>query len=401
MNTCFVSASKGIPESNKVGMTSKGNKSEDSFKDMIKSVSSDTKLKEKNNQVKKEEKNAAGSNGEIFNCGESAEEKDDEIKIAHLESVVTNSAGILDSLQLVKIVNLSMGSQAETDPIQGVKSNTTKGDLLATGSSSLPVLEGTKTPTVVTGKLDTLVSQKTIHIQTLQAPLEEHSGQTTDVVVKQETAPHSMVKKQNHGTSQNQNSAFAEQNLSPGLAKENNDIDNQTLTPTGQKLMNSSGIDDNFVIIKVGEPSLDSSWKQVAEEIGNMIVEKVNDVVQKVNITLNPKNLGEIDVEFFINKGKISVSLNCSNEGTKTLLASNLDSLSKIVQSSLMQDVNVNLNHDKTNGQNTNSENFDGRGNNGHYQGDSQQRKKDQEQPNLDFVQKLRLGIEDANGAEV
>lgn len=82
--------------------------------------------------------------------------------------------------------------------------------------------------------------------------------------------------------------------------------------------------------------SLDSSWKQVAEEIGNMIVEKIDNEIQKVSIKLNPKDLGEINVEFSFDNGKISVALNCSNESTKTLLSANLDSLSKVVQSSLI-----------------------------------------------------------------
>ncbi|WP_313528356.1 flagellar hook-length control protein FliK [Anaerotignum sp.] len=401
MNTCSVSANKNIPESNKVGIKSKANQSEDRFKDMIKNVSSDNKPVEKNKPVKKEEKDLANPNAGVNSDGQSSEKKDEEINIADLASIVSNSAGILDSVQLVKIVNLSMDGQVQAAPMLDVKSTTTEAGLLEMAGNLVPLAEGMKAVSVVGGGLQIQANQKTTPMQALQVPSQEQSDEPSVVGIKQETSSDAMGGKQNQSPSQKQYSSLAAQSSAPSLTKESSPMENNTVTPSELKLMQTNGMGDNLVTIKVGEPSLNSSWKQVAEEIGKMIVEKVNSEVQKVNITLNPKDLGEIDVEFFINKGKISVSLNCTNEGTKTLLASNLDSLSKIVQSSLMQDVNVNLSHDKTNGQNTNSENFDGRGNNGHYQGDSQQKKKDQEQPNLDFVQRLRLGIEGVESAEV
>jgi flagellar hook-length control protein FliK len=162
---------------------------------------------------------------------------------------------------------------------------------------------------------------------------------------------------------------------------------------------------EGFVTIKVAEPVTKNSWKSVAEQIGKAIVKSADGNVEKVNITLNPKNLGKINVEFSVENNKVSVSLYCSDNRTKELLSDNMSSLSRIVQSNLGNDTVVNIygenNSVHSQGQEKSGENYDGSGNNGHYQGNSQQNERHREKTDSDFIQKLRLGILDTEIEEV
>ncbi|MCI1930553.1 MAG: flagellar hook-length control protein FliK [Clostridia bacterium] len=159
---------------------------------------------------------------------------------------------------------------------------------------------------------------------------------------------------------------------------------------------------EGFITIKVGEPVTTNTWKSVSQEIGKAIVESVkNGKIEKLNITLNPKELGKINVEFSVDDKKVLVTLICSDNNTKTLLSDNMSALSKIVQSNLGHETVVNVYSEQSSGQEKTSENFDGGGNNGHYRDDSQQNGKRRKESDSDFIQKLRLGILDMDDVRV
>lgn len=159
----------------------------------------------------------------------------------------------------------------------------------------------------------------------------------------------------------------------------------------------------DLVHVKVAEPYTEKSWKTAAGEIGEAVVESIKDnKIEKLHISLNPKELGEIKVEFVMDHDKISVSLICSNEKTKSLLLENTETLSKLIQSNLSQDTDVNVVYsEKSNHQENGSENYDGRGNNSHYKEDSQHNSRQDKDSDHDFLQKLRLGILDFERIEV
>lgn len=400
MNTCSVSINRSIPDSSKVETKAKNNKPEDNFKDMIKNVSSNTSTSpKKDKQVGKEDKSPEDLKVPNTQGEDTVESKDEGVNTNGLATLLVNPSGVIDAVQLKKVVTLSAEGQIEGTPFVNEQKGIAKPEAVATNTTpSADLMQGGP---VAKGAAEAQESQKAPLVNVPQTLVEGESVTKPVVMAKQEATGHPLESQQNGTTQSKQEISTGNESKASMVPLETEGMENSSVTTAQLKLMQANGTNENMITVKVGEPSLNDTWKQVAEEIGNMIVEKVNNEVQKVNITLNPKDLGEIDVEFFINKGKIAVSLTCSNEATKALLATNMDSLSKVVQSSLMQDVNVNLTHDKADGQNTNSENFDGRGNNGHYQEDSQSKKKNQEQPDLDFVQRLRLGIESIEGAEV
>ncbi len=400
LNTGSVSMNKTIPESGKIEVKAKSSKSEDSFKDMIKSASSKTSSDESSG-VAKEPKNfkRANAGGERE---EAQTSKDDDVSVSDLASLLANASGVFDPTQLAKIVNLAAEVQADASALANEQSNTTQTAIVDSATQTAANLAGLQTASVINEMPKSQMIERAPFLYAGQSVTEEE-GNGTDTVLLSPNPVTDLAENASNGAAGLKQEGFLnDQNSQGALSRENEGVDSTAVMATDVQVLPSEDAADDVIAIKVGEPSLISSWKQVAEEIGNMVVEKVNNEVQKVNIKLTPKELGEINVEFLIDNGKISVSLSCSDEGTKALLATNLDSLSKVVQASLMQEVNVNLNnYDKAQEHNAGSENFDGSGNNGQNQEDSNHKRKEQEQPNLDFAQKLRLGIESLEGVEV
>jgi len=161
---------------------------------------------------------------------------------------------------------------------------------------------------------------------------------------------------------------------------------------------------ENKVNIKVAEPVTEKSLQTAVEDIGKVVVENIKDnKIEKLNISLNPKELGEIKVEFEIKDNGISVSFICSNEKTKRLLTENTDTLSRIIQSNLKQETTVNVSYSEKSSNNRDSanENFDGKSGNGGYKDGSNQNNRRNQDADTDFIQKLRLGILDMETTEV
>lgn len=216
------------------------------------------------------------------------------------------------------------------------------------------------------------------------------------------------VKKDNSVFAANYKSTQINEKLSEKLSEKpnllsENDLPDETSSEAkalGSFVFNAK---EDLVNIKVAEPYAEKSWEAAAEDIGEAVVQSVkNNKIEKLNISLNPKELGEIKVEFVMDNDKISVSLICSNEKTKSLLTENTDTLSRIIQSNLRQDTDVSVSYsEKSNQHESNSENYDGRGNNSHYKDDSQQNNRHEKDSDHDFLQKLRLGILDFEKIEV
>ncbi|MDD3394445.1 MAG: flagellar hook-length control protein FliK [Anaerotignum sp.] len=392
MNTYSISMSKAITESGSSATKAKSGKSEDSFIDMIKSASTKSTF-DKSNQVANEEKDFEGKKIDV-SPEEDVQASKDNDETSDLAALLVNAAVVFDPVQLAKMVKISPEASADTSVKE--QSNTIQSAILETDTN----LQGLQTLLAQTETAEMQIGEKVPLTYAAKVLSEGEEKNSPQPLLKQDIAANPLADSTNAVVGTKQGALAGEQNQEGTLSQEQEGMDSNALAAVDLPSVQTDGANDSKITIKVGDTALDASWKQAAEEIGNMIVEKVNQNVQKVNIKLTPKELGEIDVEFLINNGKISVSLHCSNEGTKSLLSANLDSLSKVVQSSLMQEANVSINYDKTDGQNTNNENFDGRGN-GHYQDNSQNKKQEKDQADLDFLQRLRLGIETIDDAEV
>lgn len=400
MNTSSVSAYKNMFDGNTVDTKSKTSKSEDSFKDMMKNVSSNTS-NQKDKQNVSDNKDTKDAKVPEKSNNDTVDTKDEEnvaMDTTEATTVLANSAAGVDLSQFKKVLNISVeglvGNLASTNGQEGAS---TQGVVAATNADSMQagvmIQEASKGQTTVANNLQTLVQNGLNQAKT--------EGNTTGQQTAMTQASSTNVQQNGEAqATQTATTEFVAENATGEVVQKSEGTQTNTVTD-GIALMQPKEFDGEVITIKVGETSLNSSWEQAAKEIGEMIVQKINDDVQKVNVTLNPEGLGEIDVEFLMDKGKIAISLICNNEATKTLLASNLDSLSKVVQAGLMQEVNVNITFEKADGENANNENFDGSGNNAQYQQDSQDNKENQDAADADFLQKLRLGIENFEGVEI
>lgn len=159
---------------------------------------------------------------------------------------------------------------------------------------------------------------------------------------------------------------------------------------------------DEMITIKVADPTDNKSWIPAIKELGDIVSNNIkNDKIQQFKISLNPKDLGKIDVDFIIKDNKISVSFSCSNESTRKIISENSGMLSKLIESNLGQDTTVNVYSDKTLSQQNSRENFDGRGNNRYYRDESKKDENQDDHEDSDFIQKLRLGILQIENMEV
>lgn len=168
----------------------------------------------------------------------------------------------------------------------------------------------------------------------------------------------------------------------------NSDVEKDKLEINGEAQITTPQEKD-VIVIKVADPVTPATGEELAQKLGNEIIVKLGSDSNEFQAVLNPKGLGEIAVKLSVESGKVVVSMTCSNEATKTLLENNVSSLVKIVEGNMGQETVVNVYTEKDSSQ----ENFDGQGNKGQYQGNSQQNKNSDDETETDFIQKLRLGI--------
>ncbi len=390
MNTTSVSVHKSIPENSKLEMKAKNGKGEDSFKDMIKNASS--KKSSDYNGKAVENKPTDKAKNPTATQGDEEASKEDSREIGQVGLFLLPQGGI-DPMQLAKAIQDSVGQAVSEDPLL---TETQNGEVLV-GVKEAAINLSQTTPATVPQKQ----AGGTAPLAYTAQPQQEGEEQAQ---LRQLPGQDSQDRTVNAASNHSQEGTETKQVLEPNekavpLSQEK-EMPGSEAVGAAAKPISGGNAEESTVMIKVGDTALNSSWEQVAKEIGNMVVEKINNEIQKVSIKLNPKELGEINVEFSIDNGRISVDLQCSNEGTKALLSANLDSLSKVVQSSLMQEANVNIQYEKAEAQNTGNEDFDGKGQ-GRHQGDGNGRRKEQAQADMDFAQKLRLGIENIDGMEV
>ncbi|MGL4791687.1 MAG: flagellar hook-length control protein FliK, partial [Anaerotignaceae bacterium] len=151
-----------------------------------------------------------------------------------------------------------------------------------------------------------------------------------------------------------------------------------------------TNLNKDVVVIKVGDVAQPESQQMFAEDLSEAIISKINSNIEQFNITLNPKDLGKIDVNIVVRSGVITVSLLCDNDTTKKLLTENLSSLTRNIEINTGQQAVVNI-EKEDNSEALKYQDFDGRGNNSQQQ--QQERRNSEEKDVEDFIQKLKLGL--------
>lgn len=155
--------------------------------------------------------------------------------------------------------------------------------------------------------------------------------------------------------------------------------------------------DVQSVPVKVGEaPKAEEAPEvPVEKQIGGKIVQAVEAGETRVELQLEPENLGRVTVEMTIREnGTLHVALHTESGRTANLLERGLDNLHMMLARNAQQDVQVEVQRQE---ESQRQDLYDGR--QGHPQQQDQQHQRRQERrESEDFLQQLRLGLVPVDG---
>lgn len=140
--------------------------------------------------------------------------------------------------------------------------------------------------------------------------------------------------------------------------------------------------------IKVGEATevLDTQSSNMQQDFNDIIKYNLRKVGDKIEIKLNPSNLGKITVELTHKDGAMAVVITTENSKAMSLLAQNSGGLENLLKEQFSQPVQVHVEQN-----NQQQQQFNGEGQSKREQRERKQEPSKDEQQN--FVEQLRLGL--------
>lgn len=152
----------------------------------------------------------------------------------------------------------------------------------------------------------------------------------------------------------------------------------------------SENTTDEPVIIKVGDGGKIS--QQLTANVADAVVTKLSDNIKEFTISINPENLGRIDIKISLSDGKVHVLMKASHEATHRTLVGNENAIRQIIEQNTGQETNLTFqrsadpnSHMRDNSEGGNGQSKENRGehqNNGAGDNDVSS-----------FIQQLRLGL--------
>lgn len=175
-----------------------------------------------------------------------------------------------------------------------------------------------------------------------------------------------------------------EEAVSQDAGKDETPVDAPVETPVFENVRD--------IPVKVGEAPAEEPEPEipVEDQIGPKLAQALNAGETRVELRLDPENLGRVTVEMTLaENGSLHVTLHAENGRTMNLLEKGLDNLHLMLARNAQQDVQVEVQRQEESQQ----QNFyDGRG--GHAQHQDQRRERREEQRDSEnFFQQLRLGL--------
>lgn len=135
---------------------------------------------------------------------------------------------------------------------------------------------------------------------------------------------------------------------------------------------------------------------QLEANLSEAIIKEIDSGSKELEVQLEPENLGKIHIKISYDEEQISVSVLCSESKTLKLISQSAGELGSIMESNLERPIQVLVDNHETDYLN-NQENREGKQGQGHQQ---QQQNTEQEDDKVDFIQKLRLGILEADSID-
>ncbi len=257
--------------------------------------------------------------------------------------------------------------------------------------STMPVVDAAVTQTVQTAvaaeTMTPAVQQETAQ-PTMQVPQQTTSEQV-------QTAPEVTVPQESVQQQGLQNASTQTEQQSTGEAA------------TGQKMVEVDQPDDQPVVVtqqeqplfrdvetvpvKVGDatPTVDVDAPDMEKQLADTIQANLSKVGDKVQIQLQPENLGHITIELVQHGGKIGLAIVADNAKTTSLLAQHAGNLGALLEDRTGQTVHVQVQQQEPEQQQYDGHNQQNRQQQEQQQSHSQQSKAEQDS----FLGQLRLGL--------
>lgn len=256
--------------------------------------------------------------------------------------------------------------------------------------STMPVVDAAVTQTV----------QAAVATETMTPAVQQETAQPTMQVPQQatgeqlQTAPEVTVPQKSMQQQGLQNASAQTEQQSTGESA------------TGQKMVEVDQPDDQPVVVtqqeqplfrdvetvpvKVGDatPTVDVDAPDMEKQLADTIQANLNKVGDKVQIQLQPENLGHITIELVQHGGKIGLAIFADNAKTTSLLAQHAGNLGALLEDRTGQTVHVQVQQQEPEQQ------YDGHNQQNRQQQEQQQSHPQQNKAEQDsFLGQLRLGL--------
>lgn len=257
--------------------------------------------------------------------------------------------------------------------------------------STMPVVDAAVTQTV----------QAAVATETMTPAVQQETAQPTMQVPQQatgeqlQTAPEVTVPQKSMQQQGLQNASAQTEQQSTGESA------------TGQKMVEVDQPDDQPVVVtqqeqplfrdvetvpvKVGDatPTVDVDAPDMEKQLADTIQANLNKVGDKVQIQLQPENLGHITIELVQHGGKIGLAIFADNAKTTSLLAQHAGNLGALLEDRTGQTVHVQVQQQEPEQQQYDGHNQQNRQQQEQQQSHPQQNKAEQDS----FLGQLRLGL--------
>ena len=349
-------------------------KEDSSFKDMLDDKKQISNTKEQNSVPAKNE-------------SENPQIKDDEGNIAAKQALLAN---LLFAQSITPVAN-QMSQQEPQSPTetvidqvaQSVIQPMVQGELssnVQTAMQNVQTNEQTVAPQVQAETSTVELDQQVIEPeQQNKTNVNTESGQFVQNIEKQTETVQTANAEQNGENAQDMMQGKTSQaSEKPEAEQTNTEVEVQT--PLFKNIESTP--------VKVGEntPVLDTKSPNMEQELKDIVTYNLKQSGDKVEIQLNPGNLGKITIELVQKDGSMSVVMTAENSKTLSLLAQHAGGLETIMQERLAQPVQVYVDQQQPQQQFDDSQ----RQNQQQQQQQNKQPGKDEQQ---NFIDQLRLGL--------
>lgn len=349
--------------------TSKNDSNDTSFKDMLEDKKQD------NNAVKKEPvKNDTAKNETVKN-----EAQTDKTETSDKEDVAAKQvllANLLFSQNITPVQNemsqqsTNLSAEQIIQPtIQNLENMQTVGDI-----QNMDNTQNVQT------------KQAEIPVQTeIAEAFEVKTDVKTDVKVEQNTAEIIQPQNTEKTTKTAQNTGESTQDM---MKNETSETEKPEIKQT--EVQNTPLFQNvESTPIKVGEkaPVLDTQSPNMEQDLKDIIKYNLKADGDKIEIQLNPSNLGKITVELVQKDGSMSVLVTAENSKTLSLLAQHAGGIETMMQERLSQPVQVFIEQQQPEQQFNDSQKQNNR------QNQNNQNNKPSKDEQQNFIDQLRLGL--------